>query len=32
MEDSLTSNFTEVAYRILEAAVDDAVPITMTTD
>ena len=32
MEGSMTSNFTEVAYRILEAAVDDTVPISMTTD
>ena len=31
MEDSMTSNFT-VAYRILEAVVDDAGPIPMTTD
>lgn len=34
MEDTLTANFTEVAYRFLEAAIDqnDVVSIAMTTD
>ena len=33
MEEALVSNFTEMAYRILEVATDDDIgPIQMTTD